>query len=68
MKILFIVPGSGDSFYCGNCFRDTSDGNAQFSRGDRDASLSTFETPLVPSGYSFVFPCHDILYGTKILW
>lgn len=22
MKILFIVPGSGDSFYCGNCFRD----------------------------------------------
>ena len=24
MKILFIVPGSGDSFYCGNCFRDNS--------------------------------------------
>jgi glycosyltransferase involved in cell wall biosynthesis len=22
MKILFIIPGSGDSFYCGNCFRD----------------------------------------------
>jgi glycosyltransferase involved in cell wall biosynthesis len=22
MKTLFIVPGSGDSFYCGNCFRD----------------------------------------------
>lgn len=22
MRILFIVPGSGDSFYCGNCFRD----------------------------------------------
>ena len=22
MKILFILPGSGDSFYCGNCFRD----------------------------------------------
>ena len=22
MKILFIVPGSGDTFYCGNCFRD----------------------------------------------
>ncbi len=22
MKILFIVPGSGDAFYCGNCFRD----------------------------------------------
>ncbi|MDR0560679.1 MAG: glycosyltransferase family 4 protein [Prevotellaceae bacterium] len=23
MKILFIVPGSGDAFYCGNCFRDS---------------------------------------------
>ena len=22
MKILFIIPGAGDSFYCGNCFRD----------------------------------------------
>ncbi|MBO4753375.1 MAG: glycosyltransferase family 4 protein [Bacteroidales bacterium] len=22
MKVLFIIPGSGDSFYCGNCFRD----------------------------------------------
>ncbi len=22
MKVLFILPGSGDSFYCGNCFRD----------------------------------------------
>lgn len=22
MKTLFILPGSGDSFYCGNCFRD----------------------------------------------
>ena len=23
MKILFVIPGSGDSFYCGNCFRDS---------------------------------------------
>jgi len=22
LKVLLIVPGSGDSFYCGNCFRD----------------------------------------------
>ena len=27
MKILFIVPGSGDSFYCGNCFRDNLQAN-----------------------------------------
>jgi len=28
MKILFIVPGSGDSFYCGNCFRDNLQANS----------------------------------------
>jgi glycosyltransferase involved in cell wall biosynthesis len=28
MKILFIVPGSGDAFYCGNCFRDNLQANA----------------------------------------
>jgi glycosyltransferase involved in cell wall biosynthesis len=28
MKILFIVPGSGDPFYCGNCFRDNLHVNA----------------------------------------
>lgn len=24
MKIAYIVPGTGDTFYCGNCFRDSS--------------------------------------------
>jgi glycosyltransferase involved in cell wall biosynthesis len=28
MKILFIIPGSGDSFYCGNCFRDNLQADA----------------------------------------
>ncbi|MDR0835382.1 MAG: glycosyltransferase family 4 protein [Tannerella sp.] len=28
MNVLFIVPGSGDSFYCGNCFRDNLQANA----------------------------------------
>ncbi|MDR1737824.1 MAG: glycosyltransferase family 4 protein [Candidatus Symbiothrix sp.] len=28
MKILFIVPGSGDAFYCGNCFRDNLQANS----------------------------------------
>jgi len=28
MRILFIVPGSGDPFYCGNCFRDNLHANA----------------------------------------
>ena len=33
MKILFIVPGSGDSFYCGNCFRDNLQANALHKAG-----------------------------------
>lgn len=28
MKILFIIPGSGDQFYCGNCFRDNLQASA----------------------------------------
>lgn len=28
MNVLFIVPGSGDAFYCGNCFRDSLQANA----------------------------------------
>ncbi|MDR2038920.1 MAG: glycosyltransferase family 4 protein [Bacteroidales bacterium] len=28
MKIFFIIPGSGDSFYCGNCFRDNLQASA----------------------------------------
>ena len=28
MKVLFIIPGSGDSFYCGNCFRDSLQASA----------------------------------------
>ena len=28
MKILFITPGAGDSFYCGNCFRDNLQASA----------------------------------------
>jgi glycosyltransferase involved in cell wall biosynthesis len=33
MKILFIVPGAGDSFYCGNCFRDNLQANALRNAG-----------------------------------
>lgn len=28
MKILFIIPGSGESFYCGNCLRDNMQASA----------------------------------------
>ena len=70
MKILFIVPGSGDSFYCGNCFRDNLQASALRKAG-HEVIVMPLYLPLrhlVPSGYSFVFPSHDILYGTKILW
>ncbi|GHT69221.1 hypothetical protein FACS189452_09820 [Bacteroidia bacterium] len=33
MKILFIVPGAGDAFYCGNCFRDNLHANALRNAG-----------------------------------
>ena len=33
MKILFIVPGAGDTFYCGNCFRDNLQAYALRSAG-----------------------------------
>ena len=33
MKILFITPGSGDSFYCGNCFRDNLQASALRNAG-----------------------------------
>ena len=41
MKILFIVPGAGDSFYCGNCFRDNLQANAL-----RDAGHEVVIMPL----------------------
>ncbi|MDR2117982.1 MAG: glycosyltransferase family 4 protein [Tannerellaceae bacterium] len=41
MKILFIVPGSGDPFYCGNCFRDNQQANAL-----RKAGLDVVVMPL----------------------
>ena len=34
MKILFIIPGSGDTFYCGNCFRDHLYAQALRQAGD----------------------------------
>ena len=33
MKILIIGPGAGDSFYCGNCFRDSLQASALIRAG-----------------------------------
>lgn len=45
MKILFITPGSGDSFYCGNCFRDNLQATALRKAG-HDVIIMPLYLPL----------------------
>ncbi|MDR3250451.1 MAG: glycosyltransferase family 4 protein [Tannerella sp.] len=45
LKILFIVPGSGDPFYCGNCFRDNLQANA-LRRAGHDVMIMPLYLPL----------------------
>jgi glycosyltransferase involved in cell wall biosynthesis len=45
MKILLIVPGSGDTFYCGNCFRDNLYAQALRNAG-HDVSVMPLYLPL----------------------
>ena len=45
MKILYIVPGSGDSFYCGNCFRDNLQASALRKTGE-DVIITPIYLPL----------------------
>jgi glycosyltransferase involved in cell wall biosynthesis len=50
MKILFIVPGSGDSFYCGNCFRDNLQANALRKAG-HDVTVMPLYLPLKDASF-----------------
>jgi len=45
MKILFITPGAGDSFYCGNCFRDNLQASALRKAG-HDVIIMPLYLPL----------------------
>ena len=45
MKILFIIPGSGDSFYCGNCFRDNLQA-AALRKAGHDVCIMPLYLPL----------------------
>lgn len=45
LKILFIVPGSGDPFYCGNCFRDSLHAHA-LRRAGHDVVIMPLYLPL----------------------
>ena len=50
MRILFIVPGSGDSFYCGNCFRDSLHAGA-LRRAGHDVTVMPLYLPLVHESF-----------------
>lgn len=41
MQIIHIVPGSGGSFYCGNCLRDS-----KYIRGLKDAGVDVIKVPM----------------------
>ena len=45
MKILFITPGSGDGYYCGNCFRDNLQAQA-LHRAGHDVTIMPLYLPL----------------------
>ena len=50
MKILLIIPGSGDTFYCGNCFRDNLHAQA-LRNAKQDVVIMPLYLPL--TGKSF---------------
>ncbi|MCC8094111.1 MAG: glycosyltransferase family 4 protein [Tannerellaceae bacterium] len=50
MKILFIIPGSGDAFYCGNCFRDNLQASALRKAG-HDVIIMPLYLPLTDASF-----------------
>lgn len=50
MKILFIIPGAGDNFYCANCFRDNLYASALRKAG-HDVVISPLYLPLKHSSF-----------------
>ncbi|MCW3785277.1 glycosyltransferase family 4 protein [Plebeiibacterium sediminum] len=45
MKVVYIIPGAGDSFYCGNCFRDNLQASALRKMG-HDVIIMPLYLPL----------------------
>ena len=45
LKVLFITPGSGDAYYCGNCFRDNLQAQA-LQRAGHDVVMMPLYLPL----------------------
>jgi len=50
MKILSIIPGSGDVFYCGNCFRDNLHAQA-LRRAGQDVIIMPLYLPLTDKSF-----------------
>lgn len=57
MKILIISPGAGDSFYCGNCFRDSLQASALIRAG-HDVTIMPLYLPMhhATDGVPIFFP------------
>jgi glycosyltransferase involved in cell wall biosynthesis len=68
MKILFIVPGSGDPFYCGNCFRDNQQANALRKAG-HDVVVMPLYLPLKHDSFTgdtpLFFPAVSMFVARK---
>ena len=68
MKILFIVPGSGDPFYCGNCFRDNLQANALRKAG-HEVVIMPFYLPLKDESFlgdtPLFFPAVSLFVARK---
>ncbi|MDR0844834.1 MAG: glycosyltransferase family 4 protein [Tannerella sp.] len=68
MKVLFIVPGSGDPFYCGNCFRDNLQANALRKAG-REVVIMPLYLPLKDASFHadtpLFFPATSLYLSQK---
>jgi glycosyltransferase involved in cell wall biosynthesis len=57
MTIYFIVPGSGDAFYCGNCFRDNLEASALRKAG-HDVLIMPLYLPLRQASFQSDTPLY----------
>jgi glycosyltransferase involved in cell wall biosynthesis len=68
LKILFIVPGSGDPFYCGNCFRDNQQASALRKAG-HDVVVMPLYLPLKDQSFladtPLFFPATSLYLSQK---
>ncbi|MDR0711351.1 MAG: glycosyltransferase [Prevotellaceae bacterium] len=68
LKILFIVPGAGDAFYCGNCFRDSLHAHALRQAG-HDVTVMPLYLPLKDASFAgntpLFFPAVSLFVAQK---